>query len=121
MAKHNELGLWGEQIAAQYLISKAYKILLRNYRIRRLELDLVVQKEPSEIVVVEVKTRSTELWQDALAAVDQRKQKHLLRAGNHLLHFLGATDTAIRFDLISVVGTPEEYKISHIKDAFYPF
>ena len=121
MAKHNELGLWGEQIAGQYLKSKAYKILMRNYRIRRLELDLVVQKDPSEIVVVEVKTRSTELWQDALAAVDQRKQKHLLRAGNHLLHFLGATDTAIRFDLISVVGTPEEYKISHIKDAFYPF
>jgi putative endonuclease len=121
MAKHNELGHWGEQIAAQYLESKAYKILLRNYRVGRLELDLVIQKEPSEIVVVEVKTRSTELWQDPLAAVDQRKQKHLLSAGNHLLHFLGATDTAIRFDLISVVGTPQEYKISHIKDAFYPF
>lgn len=121
MAKHNELGRWGEQIAAQYLESKAYNILLRNYRIGRLELDLVVQKKPTEIVVVEVKTRATELWQDPLAAVGKQKQKHLLRAGNHLLHFLGATDTAIRFDLISVVGTPEDYKINHIKDAFYPF
>ncbi len=81
MAKHNELGHWGEQIAAQYLESERYKILLRNYRVVRLELDLVVQKEPSEKVVVEVKTRSTDLWEDPLSAVDRRKQKHLLSAG----------------------------------------
>lgn len=121
MAKHNDIGRWGEQIAEQYLRAKGYEILLKNNRVGRLELDLVVRQNPTELVIVEVKTRSSALWQDPLAAVDKQKQKHLIRAGNHLLHVLNTANAAIRFDLISVVGTQSDYQISHIEDAFYPF
>jgi putative endonuclease len=121
MANHNNLGHWGEEIATQYLATKAYKILFRNYRVGRLELDLIVQENPSEIIVVEVKTRSSDLWQDPLAAVGSKKQRHLIRAAHHLLHRLNAVNAAIRFDLISVVGSPLDYQITHIEDAFYPF
>ncbi len=121
MAQHNDLGRWGEQVAEEFLRAKGFAILYKNYRTGRLELDLVVQDCPSEIVIVEVKTRSTVLWQDPLASVGKQKQKHLIRAGHQLLHRLNAVDAAVRFDLISVVGTPQDYKVSHIEDAFYPF
>lgn len=121
MAQHNDLGQWGEQVAEELLRAKGFAILFKNYRIGRLELDLVVQQQPFEIVVVEVKTRSSELWQDPISAVHKQKQRHLIRAGNHLLRRLNALHTSVRFDLISVVGAPHDYKISHIEDAFYPF
>ncbi len=121
MAKHNDLGKWGEHIAEEFLRSKGFEILLRNYRIGPLELDLIVQDNPVELVVVEVKTRSSDLWQDPLAAVSRRKQRHLMRAGHHLLHRLKLGNTTIRFDLISIVGTSEAYEINHVEDAFYPF
>ncbi len=121
MAQHNDLGQWGEQVAEEFLRAKGFAILFKNYRTGRLELDLVVQDCPSEIVIVEVKTRSTVLWQDPISAVNRQKQKHLIRAGHQLLHRLNAIDAAVRFDLISVVGTPQDYKVSHIEDAFYPF
>ena len=49
------------------------------------------------------------------------KQRHLMRAGNHLLHTLNTAHAVVRFDLISIVGTADDYQISHIEDAFYPF
>ncbi|MDA1210112.1 MAG: YraN family protein [Bacteroidetes bacterium] len=121
MAKHNDLGQWGEQIAERFLRAKGYEILFKNYRIGRLELDLVVCQEPNELVIVEVKTRTSDLWQDPLAAVGKQKQIHLMRAGNQLIHTLKTPNAAVRFDLISIVGTADDYQISHIEDAFYPF
>jgi len=121
MAKHNDLGQWGEQITEGFLLAKGYSILLKNYRIGRLELDLVVCQKPNELVIVEVKTRSSDLWQDPLAAVGKQKQKHLMRAGNQLIHTFKTPNAVVRFDLISIVGTADDYQISHVEDAFYPF
>jgi putative endonuclease len=121
MAQHNDLGHWGEGIAEQYLQEKGFDILYRNYQIGRLELDLVARQSPNLLIIVEVKTRTSDLWQDPLAAVDQKKQRHLIRAGHRLAQRLKTPNLSIRFDLISVVGRPSNYQISHIEDAFYPF
>ena len=43
MAKHNELGKQGEEIAAQYLIEKGYEILERNWRNRHKEIDIIAR------------------------------------------------------------------------------
>ena len=56
MAKHNELGKKGEEIAAQYLSEKGYEILERNWRNRHKEIDIIA-KDGNELVIVEVKTR----------------------------------------------------------------
>ena len=50
-----KLGSNGEQRAADYLISKNYKILHRNWRTRRGEIDIIAQIDDT-IVFVEVKT-----------------------------------------------------------------
>jgi putative endonuclease len=58
MAAHNELGKKGEQYAVDYLISKGYTILERNYRFDKAEVDILASKE-TILAVVEVKTRSS--------------------------------------------------------------
>lgn len=57
MAKHNQTGTIGEQIAAKYLENKGFSILDRNYRRKWGELDIVAQKD-GVIRFVEVKTVS---------------------------------------------------------------
>ncbi|MEL6305282.1 MAG: YraN family protein, partial [Bacteroidota bacterium] len=45
MAFHNDLGVKGEQIAADFLMKNGYTILEKNYRYRKAELDIIAQKE----------------------------------------------------------------------------
>ena len=56
MAAHNELGKWGENLAAEYLQDKGYEILERDWKSGHHDLDIVA-KEDDTLVVVEVKTR----------------------------------------------------------------
>lgn len=117
MAKHNDSGQWGEDIAAQYFISKGYAITERNWRYGHFELDLVVQRDNS-IIFVEVKTRTTDAV-DFYNAVDRRKQQRLITAANAYLRLL-KIDLIPQFDVVGVIGNPSAYTIEHIEDAFYP-
>ena len=70
------------------------------------------------ICFVEVKTRSTD-FSDPAAAVDRRKRSRLVRAADS---YLRSMDVRLepRFDIMVIVGTPENYTIEHIPDAFLP-
>ncbi|MEG1999332.1 MAG: YraN family protein, partial [Bacteroidales bacterium] len=59
MAHHNNLGKSGEYIAKEYLASKGYAIRDVNWRSGKYELDIVAM-DGLQLVVVEVKTRSTD-------------------------------------------------------------
>ena len=63
MARHNELGLAGEEEACRYLMHRGYRLLDRNWRVGHLELDIVADYY-GEIVFVEVKTRSSQKIED---------------------------------------------------------
>ena len=58
MARHNDLGILGEQLAVEYLIKKGYVILEKNFRFEKHEIDIIA-KDKQVLIVVEVKTRST--------------------------------------------------------------
>lgn len=118
MAEHLETGEAGEQLACQWLLEHGFSIVHRNWRHGRDELDVVAQ-EGRFLVVVEVKTRSSDRWQEPEQAVDQRKQRKLLRAAEALVHSI-EEDLELRFDVISVTFAPEGPRILHIPDAFYP-
>ena len=68
MARHNIFGKQGEDVAADYLIKNGYIIRERNWRLDKLEVDIVAEKDRC-IVMVEVKTRSYDV-ESALLAVD---------------------------------------------------
>ncbi len=74
MAEHNLIGEKGEELATEFLVKKGYEVLTRNWRFQRAELDIVAQTK-SELIVVEVKTRTSEEFESPKEAVTISKQK----------------------------------------------
>ena len=118
MAEHNELGKAGENAAVAYLEDNGYVIRHRNWRKGHLELDIVAAKE-NQLVILEVKTRSNTQITMPEDAVDLPKIKRTVRAADTYIK-LFQIDASVRFDIITVVGNKIDFKIEHIKEAFYP-
>ena len=115
MAAHNDLGKWGEDLAADYLRDKGYVIIDRDWKSGHHDLDIVA-KEDETLVIVEVKTRRNRLFGNPEEAVDYRKLRSLQMAINHYIKYRHINGDS-RLDIITVVGTVgEEPEIEHIKD-----
>lgn len=121
MAEHNELGKWGEELAAKYLEQKGYVIRDRDWRQGKLDLDIVAVADDGETVVfVEVKARKTNVFGQPEQAVDAKKIKRLARAADSYVKSLGVS-APLRFDIVSIIGDQKEAQtIEHIVDAFNP-
>ena len=117
MASHNELGKWGEDVAATYLERQGYTIIERDWKSGHRDLDIIAL-DGDTVVFVEVKTRSNCMFTDPEIAVDYQKIRHLQQAANHYIKYRHINHD-IRFDIITVVGTMNDSPaIDHIKDAF---
>lgn len=119
MAQHNDWGRRAEQIAADFLIAQGYTIRDRNWRPQggHVEIDIVTQQNDS-IIFVEVKTRQNRDI-DPADAIDMRKIRRLVRCAEAYLG-MQHLDLQYRFDVITISGSPEDYTIDHIPDAFLP-
>lgn len=118
MATHNELGKWGEDMAAQYLAGLGYGIFDRNVRIGGYEIDIIAIKS-DRIIFVEVKTRAND-FEDPVDAVDDRRMRRMARAADLFIRSR-KIDYDPQFDVITIVGTPgSSYKLEHYPDAFFP-
>ncbi|MDR1730008.1 MAG: YraN family protein [Prevotellaceae bacterium] len=119
MAKHNDLGRIGEETAVNYLQSKGYIIRHRNWKSGKEELDIVAEKE-NILVVVEVKTRSSEYFEHPKEAVTNTKIRHIVYATEAYI-FTYDLMMETRFDIISVIPDKNgQFTIEHIEDAFLP-
>jgi putative endonuclease len=109
------IGRSAEDVAAEFLERQGLTVLMRNYRRRGGELD-VVARDGDVLVIGEVRTRSTETFGGAAASVDGWKQHKIVRAAIQLLQ--QRKDLArlrVRFDVLVVrVGGEVEW----IKHAF---
>ena len=118
MAQHNDFGKWGEEVAAGYLREKGYTILHRNYRVGHRDLDIVALKN-NILVFVEVKTRKGDSLVEAEKAVDRRKIMSLnMAANNYLKRYRLNVD--VRFDIVAITGSPADYSVNHMENAFLP-
>jgi putative endonuclease len=119
MAAHNDLGKWGEEVAAAYLQGKDYAIVARDWKQGHRDLDIIaVDPAADTLVFVEVKARRNRLFTDPVDAVGYEKIRNLRLLANYYVK-LHHVDLDIRFDIISVVGMPgSEPEIEHIIDAF---
>jgi putative endonuclease len=118
MSQHNELGQKGEEIAASYLEEQGYKIIKRNWRFGKDEIDIIAETK-NFIVFVEVKTRSSSYFGEPEDAVDYQKQRFLVRAADAYVN-QKEIDLEVRFDIISILFEHGKQIIRHIEDAFYP-
>jgi putative endonuclease len=96
-----ELGRWGEGLAAQRLESQGYVIVDRNWRCRRGEIDLVAQ-EGDILVFVEVKTRRGREYGTPEEAITRSKVKRLLELGQRYMLERDIEDMDWRIDLVAV-------------------
>ncbi len=119
MAEHNELGKKGEQLAVEYLLEHKYKIVARNYRYLKAEVDIIARKEDT-LAVVEVKTRSSDEFGNPQDFVSPKKIKLLLSAIDHYV-VENELDVDVRFDIIAIIKQKSVFQIEHLKDAFLHF
>ncbi len=120
MALHNELGHWGEDIAAKFLQAKGYSIIGRDWKDGHKDLDIIAVHDDT-LVVVEVKTRRSGGLLSPEQAVNSTKIKNITLATNRFVK-TNRIDLPVRFDIIAVTGTNDENcKVEHIEDAFMPY
>lgn len=114
MTHNQEIGRWGEQAAADYLVAKGYEIIARNVRTPYGEIDLIVQKDDTTIFV-EVKTRTTKSFGPPEIAVTPRKQGHMLSCAEHY-----AQQNEIdhwQIDVIAIERVEGKAEIVHFENA----
>ncbi len=120
--RKQRIGRWGETVAGYFLEQRGYRVLARNVRTGRGEIDLVARQEtPGVLVFVEVKTRTNASFGLPEEAVDARKLEHLFRAAEAYLQehpeFAGQD---WRIDAIAIQGKPgdkvEDVIIEHVEN-----
>lgn len=100
------------------LEKKGYSILERNWRSGHKDLDLIATVN-GELVVVEVKTRSSYEFGNPEEAVNDRKIRRIVGAADAYVR-KKCIDMHVRFDIITVVFSEEGSTVEHLEDAFFP-
>ena len=112
------LGRAGEDAAARYLESRGYRVVARNARADRVELDLVVEAR-GVVVFVEVKTRRSRRMGPPEASVDARKQARIARGAAAWLRQQRRRPRRVRFDVVACEPLPDgRFRIRHLEAAF---
>ena len=106
------LGRNSEQLAVKYLEKKGYRILRRNFRTKKGEIDVIAEDGPW-LVFIEVKARSSGLFGAPEEAVNLRKQRKIAGAALGYIA-MEKTERPVRFDVIAIGPGGLE----HIKGAF---
>jgi len=117
MARHNDTGQQGEQIAAKHLTEKGYQILEQNWRHKRAEVDLIC-KLGDKLVFVEVKTLTSNAFGYPENSVGAKKERMLSEAADEYVHQTNHQQE-VRFDIVAITLQPQ-VAIEHFEDAFFP-
>lgn len=120
MAEHNEFGKLAEELAEKFLVEKKYKILAKNFRFQKAEIDIIAEFN-NQVIIVEVKARATDAFMLPQEAINKKKIRLLVAAANQFLEE-NNIHLETRFDVISVLPNENgKLEISHIEDAFEAF
>jgi putative endonuclease len=114
------VGNQGEEIAANYLTARGYRILERNFRCKGGEVDIIA-RDPGDksLVFVEVKARRGLTYGVPQLAVTPFKQRQISKAALTWLAKNRLLDVNARFDVIAILlHTDAAHNIEHIQNAF---
>jgi len=112
-----ERGSAGEALAVKFLEQQGLKVLQRNYRFERGEIDIVAE-DGKELVFVEVKARRTTAFGEPIEAVDAKKQAQLWKVAEGYLYEHHLEHRACRFDVVAIFFQNSNVTIKHFKHAF---
>ena len=112
-----EDGTHGENLAVDYLKKKGYRILERNFRFERGEIDIIAEQHDT-LIFIEVKARRSTSFGTPEDAVTSTKQRQIQKVAEGYLFINSVDGKACRFDVIAIQfenGTPN---IRHYENAF---
>lgn len=120
MAEHNDLGNLAEELAANFLEEKGYKILVKNFRYQKGEIDIIAEFN-NQIIIVEVKARGSDIFMEPQEAVTKKKIKSLVMVADFFMKDRNL-NKEVRFDIIAVLPDAKgRLQITHLEDAFQSF
>lgn len=111
-----DFGKEAEDFAVDYLTKNGYIILAKNYFFKKAEIDIIAQFE-TEIIIVEVKARTSTYIADPATAVNAKKKKLLILAADDFIqknNFI----CDVRFDILALLKIQQSWSVNHIKNAF---
>jgi putative endonuclease len=120
MADHNDFGKEAEDFAVAFLQEKGYTVIARNFYHQRGELDIIAIWK-NTLVVVEVKARNSNIFQEPYEAVNKKKIKLIVNATDAFMQNGNRTEE-VRFDIISILRQKDGKLLAeHIENAFEAF
>ncbi len=115
-----EKGKAGEEIAAEMLEKKGYRIAERNWRANYGEIDLIAWHGERTLVFVEVKTRGSLAFGKPEEFIGRKKEEVMARTAAAYCRRIN-WEQAVRFDTVSILLRPDaQPKVEHFEDAFWP-
>lgn len=118
MSKENlYLGKRGEEIAVDFLKENGYKILIKNYKTKLGEIDIIATDKDT-FCFIEVKTRYSDNFGLPCEAVSGFKQRQISKAALQFIKENNLLDKKARFDVVSVIYAKDSPKLDLIKNAF---
>tara|TARA_B100001971_G_C18265664_1_gene592006 strand:- start:7482 stop:7958 length:477 start_codon:yes stop_codon:yes gene_type:complete len=107
-------GRYGEDLAADYCKrTLGYRIITRNWRYKRDELDIICW-DSGVLVFVEVRARAEDALVDGFHSIDAHKKRVLLRGCKSYINRLQNPPKHVRFDVIDVLLPDEgEGRVRH--------
>lgn len=114
MSDKIKTGNKGEKLAAEFLQKKGFTVVAKNYRFRRAEIDLIVQRE-NWLIFVEVKTRTSAAYGEPEDFVGDHKARNVFEAAEEYIYSTN-WQGHIRFDIVAV-KLGGEIEIEHFEDA----
>ncbi len=111
----NKIGDEAEQAALRYLEQRGLRLITRNYRCPRGEIDLIMA-DGNQLAFIEVRYRKSSLFGSAAESVTITKQRRIAAAASHYLVTQGGNKSC-RFDVVALEGDHKD-RIEWIQNAF---
>lgn len=113
------IGRYGEGLACDYLQAQGYTIVVRNYRLKNGELDIIARRGDL-LICVEVKTRKSLSYGYGLESINWKKQQRIRKLAEYYYASLNNPNLKVRIDVVDIVlkfdGSLENLR--HIENAF---
>jgi len=114
----HEIGKGFEKEACEFLQTKGFSLLVKNYSCKAGEIDLIMQ-DKEDIVFVEVRSRHHTKYGSALESITKSKMNKIIRTATLYLQAKKWLHTKnSRFDVIAISPVDGEMKMEWIKNAF---
>ncbi len=118
MVSTTDTGNQAEELAKDYLRMQGLRLVERQYRSKVGEIDLIMQDKQT-LVFVEVRYRQTDEFGTPEETITLPKQRRLIRTALFYQQTHDFTENLLsRFDVVSILGSGPNLKITWIPDAF---